>query len=416
VTSALPDGWRICTILDLAPNGIAGGPFRSSLGRKDYVASGVPVIRGSNLSDPPDFGDGSFVWVSEDKADELARNLAVPGDIVLTQRGTLGQIARVPYGRYPRFVISQSQMRVRPAPDLADPGYVLLAMRSPHFVSQIHRHAIATGVPHINLGILNTLTVPLPSLPEQRAIAGVLGALDDKIESNRRLCGTIDELLPLLISVNRSGESRSKVKLGDLVHLRKGVSYRRAELQPSSTAMVSLKCVGRTGEFQPEGLKEYVGTPKPDQVVRPGELVVAQTDLTQGAEVVGRVLRVPSGTGYLQLVASLDLVIVRPIDVDPDYLYLVLLQAKFRQHCQARTSGTTVLHLASDALPTFEFDLDPPEIQREVSRTARPLLAKRDRANAESRTLAELRDALLPELLSGRLRVPVAEEIVESAT
>src|SRR5664280_718188 len=105
-----------------APKGLIGGPFGSSLGRKDYGSAGVPVIRGQNLvglSSPFDLGE--FVYVTKEKVeDELARNLAVPGDVVFTQRGTLGQVGLVPKGPHKRYVISQSQMRFR-----ADPSKVL---------------------------------------------------------------------------------------------------------------------------------------------------------------------------------------------------------------------------------------------------------------------------------------------------
>lgn len=290
------------------------------------------------------------------------------------------------------------------------------------YVLQLERETLlrfASGTTHqtIYFPEAKAFHALLPHIDQQRAIADVVGVLDDKIESNGRMCHSIDDLLLLLLEAKGRDVKRERTSLGSLTKLAKGVSYRSSELSASTTAMVSLKCVGRTGEFQFEGLKEYVGTPRSDQVVTPGELIVAQTDLTQGADVVGRVLRVPASTGYERLVASLDLVVVRPLPgIEQEYLYVVMLQPGFRSHCRARTNGTTVLHLASDALPQYEFGLDPPEVREAIVSTAQPLLAERDRATSESRTLSALRDALLPEVLSGRLRVPMAEELVEAAT
>jgi type I restriction enzyme S subunit len=80
-------------------NALVGGPFGSDLGTADYVPSGVPVIRGQNLSNGK-FVGGEFVFVSEEKADRLHANLARPGDLVFTQRGNAvlhgGQVAIVP--------------------------------------------------------------------------------------------------------------------------------------------------------------------------------------------------------------------------------------------------------------------------------------------------------------------------------
>src|SRR5690349_4321675 len=91
------DDWRTGTLRDVAaPRGLIGGPFGSSLGGKDYVPSGVPVIRGVNLASAGYFDAAEFVFVTREKARELAGNQAVPGDVVFTQRGTLGQVGIVP--------------------------------------------------------------------------------------------------------------------------------------------------------------------------------------------------------------------------------------------------------------------------------------------------------------------------------
>src|SRR5687767_7827741 len=77
--------------------GLVGGPFGSSLGGKDYVPTGVPVIRGTNLGSLGKFDPRGFVYVTPEKAHgQLARNLAAPGDVIFTQRGTLGQVGIVP--------------------------------------------------------------------------------------------------------------------------------------------------------------------------------------------------------------------------------------------------------------------------------------------------------------------------------
>src|SRR5262245_19193478 len=95
----IPSDWCVRTIRDLAaagPFACVGGPFGSDLTTKDYVATGVPVIRGGNLNTQNRWvRESDFVFVTEMKANDLARNLAFPGDLVFTQRGTLGQVARV---------------------------------------------------------------------------------------------------------------------------------------------------------------------------------------------------------------------------------------------------------------------------------------------------------------------------------
>lgn len=93
---------------------LVGGPFGSELTTRDYVEEGVPVIRGTNLPDERSFNDDNFVFVREEKADQLIANNACPGDVIFTQRGTLGQVGVIPIeSRFPRYLISQSQMKLK---------------------------------------------------------------------------------------------------------------------------------------------------------------------------------------------------------------------------------------------------------------------------------------------------------------
>ena len=92
------------------PNAIVGGPFGSDLTSKDYTAIGIPVIRGQNMGGH--FVSGDFVFVSHAKAKKLQANIARPGDVIFTQRGTLGQVSIVPHFSYQGFLISQSQMKI----------------------------------------------------------------------------------------------------------------------------------------------------------------------------------------------------------------------------------------------------------------------------------------------------------------
>ncbi|WP_246000235.1 restriction endonuclease subunit S [Nocardioides pocheonensis] len=250
---------------------------------------------------------------------------------------------------------------------------------------------------------------PVPPLEEQRAIAATLDALDLKIQSNGRSALLLDGLVSLHFQSLLARVTPTYQPLGELATITKGVSYKSAHLQESRTSLVTLKSFDRTGGYKPDGLKPYTGQYKPKQVIAPGELVVAQTDLTQGAEVVGRAVRVPAAPSADVLVASLDLAIVRPSGgIANEYLLGVLTDERFRQHCRSRTTGTTVLHLASDAIPAYVAPVVTSDAQSQYAALVRPLLARLDSLEHENVALAKLRDALLPELLSGRVRISKA--------
>lgn len=166
-------------------NAIAGGPFGSDLTQADYVdhPDGVPVIRGCNLGHGERrFYPDELVFVHPDKAEALRRSQALPGDVIFTQRGTVSQVGLVPDDLpWRRFLLSQSQMKLTCDPARADPEYVYYWCRSPEVQRYVENWTIAAGVPHTNLSTLRQTPLLLPPLPEQRAIAAALSALDRRI-------------------------------------------------------------------------------------------------------------------------------------------------------------------------------------------------------------------------------------------
>jgi len=224
--SELPADWVDSSIADLAShraNAIVGGPFGSDLVSADYVAYGVPVIRGQNMAGRSVGGD--FVFVSREKAKALSSNTARPGDILFTQRGTLGQVAIVQNDEFDEYLISQSQMKFSPDLQKCNPGYILHYFRSSFGQRQIFDSAIQTGVPHTNLGILKNYKITLPPKAEQEAIAEALSDADALIESLEQLLtkkrrikqGTMQGLLTGVLVLRSSNIQNENLDFDDTV-------------------------------------------------------------------------------------------------------------------------------------------------------------------------------------------------------
>ena len=201
--NALPPDWVACTLDDikaLAPYAIAGGPFGSDLVRADYVTDGVPVIRGGNLgAGERRFYTEDLVFISEEKANQLARHTARPGDVVVTQRGTLEQVGLVPQGTpWSRFILSQSQMKITCNPGRVDAEYLYYWLLTPEVRDYVARHTIIAGVPHTNLAILRATPVRLPPLDQQRAIARALGRIDARAALAESMSDELDRLARLV--------------------------------------------------------------------------------------------------------------------------------------------------------------------------------------------------------------------------
>lgn len=310
----------------------------------------------------------------------------------------------------------------------------------------------STGRQRVDANSLRLFEFSLPSVEEQRRIAHILGTLDEKIELNRQMNETLEAtaraifkswfvnfdpvkakvegrkppcmdaetaaLFPLAFQDSPLGkipEGWAVEKIGNLVEIVKGRSYRSSELKESDVALVTLKSIRRGGGYRPDGLKPYTGKYNPEQVITPGELVVSYTDVTQEAEVVGKPAIVRGNEKYQTLVASLDLGIIRPLEstVSIWFLYCLFRERRFQSHIYGYADGTTVLHLNKDGVPSYQFALPPEKIRCLFDLVAEPLFAKIESNENESRTLVHTRDTLLSKLLSGEIRVDDAAEILE---
>ena len=380
----------------------AGGAFPRS--EQGHVSGDYPFIKVSDMTLPENSKRivEANNWVSIDAAERMRLKLVPAGAVAFAKIGEGLKAERLRQITRPT-AMDNNMMAAVPMPAKVDERFLLYLIESVNIASW----AQGSALPYLSQTVLSEIPVRVPGLPEQRAIAAALGALDDKIESNRRAAETLGTLIGALFTQTTSGPAISYAPLGEITSVVKGRSYKSAELEESSTALVTLKSIDRNGGYKGDGLKPYTGPYRAEQVVHPGEIVVAQTDLTQGAEVVGRGVRVPQSTKYDTLVASLDLAIVRPERGMPvEYLFGLLSSEAFRQHCRNHVTGTTVLHLAKDAIPTWEAPIVSFAEQVRFAKTARTLLARMDALFEENDRLVALRDSLLPELLSGRIRVP----------
>jgi type I restriction enzyme S subunit len=197
------------------------------------------------------------------------------------------------------------------------------------------------------------------------------------------------------------------VKLGTKVSVVKGVSYRSDELKESDKALVTLKSMNRGGGLNKNGFKEFIGEYKKEQEIIDGDIVVAYTDLTQKAEVIGRPAIVRKISKYTSLIASLDLAIIRPKDeqTNNSFLYYLLGSENFQNHVQGFTNGTTVLHLSSKAIPEYILAFPHKELISKFGEITRPLLNRKKDNEVQTEVLIQIRDSLLPKLMSGEIRV-----------
>ena len=126
-------------------NSLATGPFGSSISSRFFQDSGIPVIRGSNLSEDIDkrlvYKD--TVFVSEEKSQKFSRSIVRRGDLVFTCWGTIGQVGLIDErSRYPEYVISNKQMKLSPDPEWVDSLFLYYLFSGSEMSSRIKNQAI----------------------------------------------------------------------------------------------------------------------------------------------------------------------------------------------------------------------------------------------------------------------------------
>jgi len=293
------------------------------------------------------------------------------------------------------------------------------------------------------LRTLREAVLSVPPIDVQQRIVAVLGALDDKIELNRRMNRTLESIARAIFKswfvdfdpVRKKMEGKTGGELGlppdlaalfpnslapsvagpvptewpvltvgDIASLDKGVSYKGDFLQDHGLPMVNLGCFGPDGRFIVEKLKRYSGDFRIRHTVLPGDIVAANTDVTQKRLVLGRPAIVPQAKSAERLLFSHHVYALR-FREDADYLrqfvFFWMQTPLYRERAEGFATGTTVLGLPKEAILECPLLVPPRALVgafNEVTDALRRLRMARD---GEVECLREIRDSLLPKLLAG---------------
>ena len=175
---------------------ISMGPFGSDIKKEVYQSSGIPVLNGSNLIGFK-LKEDSFGYVSEEKANQLKKCNAHRGDIVVTHRGTLGQIVYIPYDSlFDRYLISQSQFRFTCDETLVIPEYFVYYFHTKIGQYKLLSNASQVGVPALAraTSTFRKIEIDIPPVSYQIEVMKILSSLDSKIDTNNKLNEKLEEM------------------------------------------------------------------------------------------------------------------------------------------------------------------------------------------------------------------------------
>lgn len=346
--------------------------------------------------------------------------------ILVSINGTIGNVAK--YNNEP-CILGKSACYINVIKEV-DKEFIYYVLTSANFKRNITNEATGTTIKNVSLKQMREYKFNIPcNLEDQRRIASILSSLDRKIELNNKINADLEEMAQAIFKnwfvdfepfrdgkfvdseLGMIPEGWEVIHLSEILDNVSGYSYKGCELQSSNIAMATIKNFDRKGGFKTEGYKEIVISKKikKSQFVDMFDVLVAHTDLTQNAEIVGNPAIVLSKGGYEKLIMSMDLtkVISKKDGVTNGLLYCILSTSRFKEHALGYVNGTTVLHMSKKAVPEYicAFPNDINQI-KDLCITLDSIYKRMAVTHEENSRLSLLRDTLLPRLMSGEIEVP----------
>jgi type I restriction enzyme, S subunit len=404
------------------PAPVEAGPVY--LGIKNITDAGLLDLSETRRIAPQDFAK----WTRRVKPEK--------DDVVFTYEATLHRYALIPEG----FIgcLGRRLALIRPDRTVILPRFLHFFMLGPTWRETVTSRIIS-GSTVDRIPIINFPDFPIvvPDLDYQRVVVEVLGALDDLIENNRRRIDLLEQMARAIyrewfVYFRYPGHDNLvssplgpipdgwEVKtLGDVIDVDKGLSYKGSYLTETGVPMANLKCFRPAGGFRRDGTKPYSGPFKPKHEVVPGDLIVANTDLTQAGAVIGTPAFVPRRGFESGGIISHHLFAIRCAEPELiPWLYQTFHDDRFRNYARGVASGTTVLGFRPTDLLSYQVAFPLETVVKAFGELAANFSHVAEDLTDAVGQLFAIRDLLLPRLVTGQIDVSSIEldAVVESVS
>jgi type I restriction enzyme S subunit len=418
--------------------------IRTTIGEQVTLQRGIDITKAAQRA-------GSIPVISSGGISSYHDTASAKGPgVVLGRKGVVGSVYYVESDYWPH----DTTLWVKDFHENV-PRFVYYFFR--HLAARLANMDVGSANPTLNRNHVHPMNTVWPPVNEQRTIARILGTLDDKIELNRRMNETLEQMAQAIFKswfvdfdpVRAKAEGRGTglppdlaalfpdsfedSELGEIprnwkvqnfeqhVEAEKGLSYKGAGLstvQGEGMPMHNLNSIYEGGGYKYEGIKYYIGEYKERHVLRAGDVIVANTEQGFDYLLIGFPAIVPKHFGD-KGIFSHHIFRVRPVPASmltTHFLYYLIMYPLVREQIIGCTNGTTVNMLSSDGLRVPRFVLPPRDLIKRFESVATPIFESIEQNYEQSVTLAAIRDALLPKLLSGEISTQKAQEALETQT
>lgn len=381
-------------------NEISMGPFGSNIKVECFVESGIPVLNGSNLTGFA-LNDNSFRYVTPEKADSLGKANAYRGDVVITHRGTLGQIVFIPENsKYSRYVISQSQFRVKCNEKIL-PEYLVYYFHTNEGLHKLLSNASQVGVPALARAstTFQTLEIDIPEVTEQRKIVDLLETIREKIELNNAINNNLEQQAKAIfenefLSLQSLPNGWKQASLIDIADYINGLAMQKYRPSADEIGIPVLKikelrqgCCDDNSELCSPSIKS-------NYIIHDGDVIFSWS---------GSLLVDFWCGGICGLNQHLFKVTSSKYD---KWLYYTWTKHHLERFIAvAADKATTMGHIKRDDLAKSEILIPNEADYNRIGTLLQPIYDLIISNRIENNNLADLRDTLLPKLMSGELDV-----------
>ncbi|WP_295911637.1 restriction endonuclease subunit S [uncultured Bartonella sp.] len=406
-------------------NKVAMGPFGSSIKVETFTSEGIPIISGAHLHNVK-LTDGNYNFISPAHASNLKNSIVHKKDIIFTHAGNIGQVSYIPdNSKYKNYIISQRQFYLR-CNERALPEYVAYYFKSQKGKFSLLANSSQVGVPSIAqpVSYLKSIKIPLPEKKVQLAIVNILCSFDDKIELNRKMNETLEEMAQAVFQdwfVDFGPVKRKAKGITDPVAILGGLipnpaqAQKIASLFPDQFAEDGLPLGSKIIKLQ-DILELAYGKSLPQKRRAKGSIPVYGSGGITGYHneclidgpsiIIGR--KGSIGTIYWENSPSFPIDTVFYVKSEFPLIYLYFLLKQF--DLKAMNTDAAVPGLNRNNVYRLQIPYLNKTVIEKYASLMTPLFSYCRSNLDQNNTLAEMRDLLLPKLMSGEISVDDLEK------
>ena len=386
--------------------------------------TGIPTLSAKSVKN--NFIDYDEVYyISRDEYNRfMSKGFPRIGDILMTMEAPLGLVATLDRDD---VGLGQRIVTIRGKKDFLDNNYLKFYLQSPKGQHELYSRATGTTVVGISQKNLKNIDIVIPSLENQIRIGRILNNYNIKIEINNKIISNLESQAQAIFKswfvdfepfqdgnfveseLGMIPEGWEVRELKDVSKRINGFSYTSKDIfDESNINMITIKNFDRNGGLQNDSIKPISKNSriKKDHYLKTNDILMACTDLTQKADIIGGVLLYFENENFDNEIFSMDLIKLVPFEKnDTFFFYYYLKNPIFKLFAENASSGTTVLHLSKKAVDNFKIVYPAKKHIDRFNDYVFPIIKKQRNLLTQNTKLAELRDALLPKLMAGEIDV-----------